>query len=824
MKTITGRLFCLALYSAVILCFTGCKNSEADSWKPKAGPLMTRWSADVAPGKTWTEYPRPQMTRSNWVNLNGLWDYAITDVASGIPSKWDGKILVPYPVESALSGVMKRVMAKDRLWYQRILKVPAHLRSTRILLNFEAADWETHVFIDGEEVGTHQGGYDPFSIDITDHVKPGIKHKLTVSVWDPSTEGYQPVGKQFTKPGGIWYTPSSGIWQTVWLEKVPETYITDYQITPDIDQQKVLVKVMGAELHGNDRIQIKIFDKKEMIGMEEGDTDETISVKIDKMHLWSPTDPYLYDIEARIVRKSAVVDEVKGYFGMRKISLGKDEKGVTRILLNNKFVFQNGPLDQGFWPDGLYTPPTEEAMKADLDSLKAMGFNMLRKHVKVEPRRFYYYTDHMGFLVWQDMPSMYYEVPVATDSLPIAKKAQANFEMELEQLIKDHYNPTSIIMWVPFNEGWGQYHTEAIVDLVRSFDSSRLINNASGWTDKGVGSVMDIHHYPEPVAPKIEEKRAIVLGEFGGLGLYVPGHVWQTENWGYEKMQSADALLEKYESFYQEVSRLSSEAGLSACVYTQTTDCETETNGLMTYDRYIVKMGIANVAKAHSGKVAPRLKSGILEFTDSFTAELVTSATGAEIHFTTDGSVPTKQSCIFTGPVTLTAPTLLKAKSFWPDGDTSRTASFDIKKVVPAPAVNATGVKPGLKVSLYNGNWDKLPDFEKLTPARTGIVSQIDLSFSKVTQNFGLTFDGYLDIPATGIYQIILSSDDGGRITLDNKMLIDYDGIHGAGEMKASAALAKGLHPIRVIYFQRQGGLGLNVKVASANYQVAWCH
>jgi hypothetical protein len=326
------------------------------------------------------------------------------------------------------------------------------------------------------------------------------------------------------------------------------------------------------------------------------------------------------------------------------------------------------------------------------------------------------------------------------------------------------------------------------------------------------------------VAPKIEEKRAIVLGEFGGLGLYVPGHVWQTENWGYEKMQSADALLEKYESFYQEVSRLSSEAGLSACVYTQTTDCETETNGLMTYDRYIVKMGIANVAKAHSGKVAPRLKSGILEFTDSFTAELVTSATGAEIHFTTDGSVPTKQSCIFTGPVTLTAPTLLKAKSFWPDGDTSRTASFDIKKVVPAPAVNATGVKPGLKVSLYNGNWDKLPDFEKLTPARTGIVSQIDLSFSKVTQNFGLTFDGYLDIPATGIYQIILSSDDGGRITLDNKMLIDYDGIHGAGEMKASAALAKGLHPIRVIYFQRQGGLGLNVKVASANYQVAWCH
>ncbi|MCX6224096.1 MAG: PA14 domain-containing protein [Bacteroidia bacterium] len=812
MKTFPFRLIFITVCSLLVWQITGCKKSGSDGWKPKAGPLMTQWSDDVAPGKTWTEYPRPQMQRNNWVNLNGLWDYAITDTAKGIPTVWDGKILVPYPIESALSGVMKRVTAHEKIWYQRILKVPAHLRSTRILLNFEAIDWEANIFIDGEEVGTHQGGYDPFTIDITEYVKPGIQHKLTISVWDPSTEGYQPVGKQFTKPGGIWYTPSSGIWQTVWMEKVPRTHITDYQITPDIDKQEVRIKIEGEEIYGNDRVQIKVFGKKKLIGTGEGDPDELLTVKLDEMHLWSPDDPYLYDIQVRIIRGSLKVDQVKGYFGMRKISIGKDEKGITRILLNNKFVFQNGPLDQGFWPDGLYTAPTEEAMKADLDSLKAMGFNMLRKHVKVEPRRFYYYTDHLGLLVWQDMPSMYYEVPVTSDSLATGKKARKNFEMELKELVKDHYNPPSIIMWVPFNEGWGQYQTEKIVDLVRMMDSSRLINNASGWTDMGFGDVNDIHRYPDPKAPPMEEKRAIVLGEYGGLGLYVPGHVWQTENWGYEKMQNADALLQKYENFHQELFRLRDEGGLSACVYTQTTDVETETNGLMTYDRYRVKMGALNVARAHEGKIAPRLKSGILEFTDSYSAELFCVAPGAEIHYTTDGSAPSKQSAIFSIIITITTPTTLKAKSFWPDGDTSRTAVFEIRKVIPVPAVKPTGEKPGIKVGFYAGNWDKLPDFDKLLPTRTGIVPKIDLSFAKTNQLFGLVFDGYLDVPETGVYQIYLSSDDGARIILDNRQLIDYDGIHGAGEKSAPAALGKGLHPLKIVYFQRQGGLGLKVE------------
>ncbi len=811
MKTTHLSLICVLVSSLLFSQMTGCKKSGADNWKPQAGPLMTQWATDVAPGKTWTEYPRPQMVRSNWVNLNGLWDYAITDTASEAPTRWDGKILVPYPIESALSGVMKRVSARDKIWYQRILKVPSHMKSKRIILNFEAVDWDTHVFIDGREVGSHQGGYDPFSIDITSHVKPGIEHQLTLSVWDPTTEGYQPVGKQFTKQGGIWYTPSSGIWQTVWLEKVPETHITDYHITPDIDRQEVQISVKGEELYGSDRVQIRISDKKKQIGFMEGDPDEVLTVKLDEMRLWTPEDPYLYDIQVRILRKSGVVDQVKGYFGMRKISIGKDEKGVTRILLNNKFVFQNGPLDQGFWPDGLNTPPTEEAMVADLDSLKAMGFNMLRKHVKVEPRRFYYHTDRMGFLVWQDMPSMYYEVPVTSDSLEIAKKARVNFEMELTELINDHYNPTSIIMWVPFNEGWGQYQTERIVDFVKMLDSSRLINNASGWTDKGVGDVNDIHHYPDPAAPPVEEKRAIVLGEYGGLGLYVPGHVWQTENWGYEKMQNANALLEKYENFCLEMARLRDDKGLSACLYTQTTDVETETNGLMTYDRYQVKMGAANVARAHTGKIAPRLKSNILEFTDSYSAELTCPAAGAEIRFTLDGSAPGKQSELYTQPLNITTPTTIKAKSYWPDGDTSRTSVFEIRKVAPVPAVTISAEKPGIKVAFYPGNWDKLPDFSTLTPVRTGIATKIDLGFAKTGQLFGLVFEGYLDVPVTGMYQIYLASDDGARITLDNNQLIDYDGIHGDAERSVSAALAKGLHPFKLIYFQRQGGLGLKL-------------
>ncbi|MCD6331933.1 MAG: beta-galactosidase, partial [Bacteroidales bacterium] len=445
--------------------------------------------------------------------------------------------------------------------------------------------------------------YDPFTFDITSVIRPGHTQKLLVSVWDPTTDGIAPVGKQNNRPHGIWYTPSSGIWQTVWLEIVPESYITNYKIYPDIDRNQAIIQVAVSNPGSRDHLEIDLLADGKKIGTFNGDIGEAIQMKIDRPHLWSPDDPYLYNLFIRLMRKNSRVDEVKGYFGMRKISLGKDNRGITRILLNNRFVFQSGPLDQGFWPDGLYTPPSDKAMKYDLKILKKMGFNMLRKHVKVESRRFYYHTDQMGLLVWQDMPSMFTGVFGPDRSAEQIREARDNFEIELTELVNDHYNHPSIVMWVPFNEGWGQYDTKRIVSLVRSLDSTRLINNASGWTDRGAGDVHDIHNYPDPRAPEPEENRAIVLGEFGGLGLSVPGHVWQQENWGYERFSSVEDLLTKYEKLWQKVYRLRDEAGLSAAVYTQTTDVETETNGLMTYDRDSVKMGFSkpSILRVSSG-------------------------------------------------------------------------------------------------------------------------------------------------------------------------------------------------------------------------------
>jgi hypothetical protein len=631
-----------------------------------------------------------------------------------------------------------------------------------------------------------------------------------VEVKDETTESYQPVGKQFTKPGGIWYTPSTGIWQTVWMEKVYESYFKSYRVIPDIDKGEVIITVDLVDPDNDDRIEITILGQNREIATETGNSDQRFVMKIDNPHLWTPSDPFLYDLKIRAIRNSKPYDAIQGYFGMRKISLGKDEKGITRMMLNNEFVFQNGPLDQGFWPDGLNTPPSDEAMKYDPDILKKMGFNMLRKHVKVEPRRYYYHTDKMGLLVWQDMPSMFYgyaSLPKLQDKLEEAKR---NFENELTELIHDHYNSPSIIMWVPFNEGWGQYDTERIANMVKYLDTTRLVNEASGWTDHGSGDIKDIHNYPEPRAPKAEEKRAIVLGEFGGLGLMTPGHMWKEENWGYEKMQNVDALLDKYENFYLEIRKLVEDPGLSAVIYTQTTDVETETNGLMTYDRDRVKMGIENIARAHAGRIPPRLKTSVRMFTQAFTVDMFSPAEGAEIRYTLDGSGPASQSVLFTQPFNIDASTTIRAKSFWSDGDTSRTAVFEIKKVTPAPAV-AASAKPGLNVLFYSGNWNKLPDFTILSPIRKGITNTINLSFARTDSLFGLVFEGYLDVPETGVYQIFLSSDDGGRIYLDNQVLIDYDGIHGAGEMSAPAALEKGLHPLKLIYFQRRGGLGLKV-------------
>ena len=589
-------LFCL-----LITFISSCKQNEQQTWVVPDNPLMTKWADDIDPDEPWPLYPRPIMQRDDWANLNGMWDYSISDQKNR-PDKWDGKILVPYPVESALSGVKKRPGENEYIWYKREFKIPSSWKNKRVVLNFEACDWETKVWIDNELAGEHRGGYDPFSFEITKMLNAGKKHEIIIRVWDPTSEGNQPRGKQVSNPHGIWYTPSSGIWQTVWLEPVPESYILSLYTETDIDAGKIVITPDIANLSDGLTARTRILNNGELLAEQESSGDNEIIIAIDNFELWQPGNPVLYDIEIELLKNDRITDKIKSYTGFRKISLGKTEDGFTRMLLNNEFIFQNGPLDQGFWPDGLYTPPTEEAMLYDLEMIRKMGFNMLRKHVKIENRRFYYWCDKMGLLVWQDMPNGDRHIGRDGNDIDRSDESAAQFEFELGRLIRSRYNHPSIIVWVPFNEGWGQYKTEIITDLIKKTDPTRLVNSASGWSDRGTGDILDIHHYPEPRCPEAEEDRAIVLGEFGGLGLPVHGHTWEQKNWAYENMDDSLALLRKYREFYEIVYRMAEEKGLSASVYTQITDVETETNGLLTYDREVDKMGAENLYWINTGK------------------------------------------------------------------------------------------------------------------------------------------------------------------------------------------------------------------------------
>ena len=577
----TVGLVCLALGAA------RCVGAE---WKPAKGPLMTRWAKDVSPEKAWPEYPRPQMVRKEWKNLNGLWQYADAKEGEEAPcgKDLDGRILVPYPIESALSGVMKHV---DRLWYRRAFEVPKPWAGKRVLLHFGAVDWEATVYVNGKKVGDHRGGYDAFSFDVTDALKKDGAQELVVGVFDPTDQGDQARGKQVLKPGGIMYTPTTGIWQTVWMEPVPDGHIADLVITPDVDGKCVRVKVNAAGNADGLEVAAVAISGDKQVGKESGKAGEELRIPLSGVQLWSPDDPFLYGLEVEVRRDGKVVDAVTSYFGMRKIEMGKDDKGITRMLLNGKFVMQVGPLDQGFWPDGIYAAATDEALRYDVEITRKLGFNMSRKHVKVEPDRWYYWADRLGLLIWQDMPS-------ANNRTPESKK---QFEKELKALVETHRNHPSIIMWVVFNEGWGQHDTERLTAWVKEMDPSRLVNNASGWTDKKVGDVIDIHSYPVPKSPKPEPSRAAVLGEFGGLGLGLEGHTWQKEHWGYKGVTGPDQLTGQYEKFLKRVYELKDDPGLCAAVYTQITDVEVECNGLLTYDREIIKGDVERLAAANQG-------------------------------------------------------------------------------------------------------------------------------------------------------------------------------------------------------------------------------
>ncbi len=595
----TARLAVLALVAL------GLTLPAWSQWKAQPGPLATKWAADVSPEKALPEYPRPQLVRPDWQNLNGLWSYAITPRPAAQPEKWDGQILVPFAVESALSGVMKRVDESQRLWYRRTFEVPAKWAGRRVLLHFGAVDWETTVTVNGKEVGQHRGGYDPFTFDITDALKAGSEQELVVAVWDPTDSGTQPRGKQVHKPEGIWYTPTTGIWQTVWLEPVPEAHIAGLRITPDVDHASVAVSIDGASLKPEHALRVVVFDGEKEVASGSGHN--RVEIKLPEPKLWTPDTPHLYDLKLTLVYGDGKpVDEVTSYFGLRKISVGPDEHGVTRLLLNNKFLFQYGPLDQGFWPDGLYTAPTDAALCYDIEMTRQLGCNLVRKHVKVEPDRWYYWCDKLGLLVWQDMPSGDKYIAGDDPDIQRAPESAAQYDRELTQLVDTHYNHPCIIVWVPFNEGWGQFDTARVTDLLHKLDPTRLVNSASGWTDRKTGDMHDIHVYPGPASPAPEPKRAAVLGEFGGLGLPLPGHTWQAEkNWGYKSFKSPEELTEAYLGLMTQLRLLIGNAGLSAAVYTQTTDVEIEVNGLMPYDRALVKMDAARVTAANRLLYAP---------------------------------------------------------------------------------------------------------------------------------------------------------------------------------------------------------------------------
>ena len=587
-------------FLTMLLALALCSSTFAQ-WKPAGDKIKTSWGEQLDPKNVLPEYPRPIMERSDWKNLNGLWKYAITKKGDPTPAAYQGDILVPFAVESSLSGVGKMINEKEELWYQRTFDVPSAWRGKQILLHFGAVDWKAEVWVNDVKVGEHTGGFTPFYFDITSVLNKG-NNDLVVKVWDPSDRGEQPRGKQIANPHGIWYTPVTGIWQTVWLEPVATQYITNLKTTPDIDNNSVKVEV-AANTTSADKVEVKVFDGKNLVAKGAALTAVALELAMPaNAKLWSPDSPFLYNMEVTLYKDGKAIDQVKSYTAMRKYSIRKGQNGITRLQLNNKDYFQFGPLDQGWWPDGLYTAPTDEALVYDLKKTKDFGYNMVRKHVKVEPARWYTHCDQLGLIVWQDMPnggpSPQWQARNYFNGREVIRSAasEANYRKEWKEIIDCLYSYPSIAVWVPFNEAWGQFKTPEIVAWTKEYDPSRLVNPASGGNHYTCGDILDLHHYPGPNMFLYDPRRATVLGEYGGIGLVVEGNTWVNDkkNWGYVKFNTSDEVTNEYIKYGKHLLELI-QKGFSAAVYTQTTDVEGEINGLMTYDRKVIKMNEAKV-------------------------------------------------------------------------------------------------------------------------------------------------------------------------------------------------------------------------------------
>jgi beta-galactosidase/beta-glucuronidase len=628
-----------SLFAALVLITIGVASAQED-WKPANPRLVTEWGEKVTPENAWQEYPRPQFVRERWQNLNGLWDYAVTKRTEPLPARFAGKILVPFALESALSGVGRPFGPEDRLWYRRGFAVPRDWEGQRVLLHFGAVDYECTLWVNGGLVGSHTGGSDPFTFDIT----PNLHHQagagddapneLVLAVTDPTDTGEQPRGKQQLDPRGIWYTPVSGIWQTVWMEPVPQDVsLRELRLTPDIEAGRLRIAALVNAAVEDDTLAVRCtaLVKGKAVASTIIRVNRGGWLEIPRPEPWTPENPFLYDLSVELVTvrnprgprqrpeervklpafgeaeraayaraevTGAPTDTVRSYFAMRGVSVGPGPKvEQPHLRLNGKAIFQHGPLDQGWWPDGLLTPPSDEAMAWELGWLKKAGFNMLRKHIKVEPDRYYYHCDRLGILVWQDMPSGFNRAlrcqrEDAGEPIRLSTSREQH-ELELRRMIGRLYNHPSIVMWVIHNEGWGQYETPALEGWVKSIDPSRWVNPTSGWLDRNVGDAYDLHTYQEiPLTPMNKPDRAIVIGEYGGVGWPVSEHLWDTSkrNWGYQTYHDQSAYAAALTKKVEALIPMRRDLGLSAAVYTQTSDVEGEVNGFLTYDRRVSKI------------------------------------------------------------------------------------------------------------------------------------------------------------------------------------------------------------------------------------------
>ena len=566
-------------------------------WKPVGDKIKTDWASQLNFANVLPEYPRPIMKRNDWKNLNGLWNYAIINKGEHLPTKFEGQILVPFAIESSLSGVGKKINEKQELVYQRSFKVPSVWKGKQVLLHFGAVDWKTDVWVNGVKVGSHTGGFTPFSFDITAALSAEGNNLLLVKVWDPTDKGSQPRGKQVSNPKGIWYTPVSGIWQTVWMEPVAGKHIENLRITPDVDRNRLIVK---AELNlecPSDIVEVNVYDGSQLVATGKSINAEAVEVFMPRnVRLWTPDSPFLYTLKVVLKSGGRVVDKVDSYAAMRKYSTRRDADGIVRLELNNEPLFQFGLRDLGWWPDGLYTAPTDEALLYDVQKTKDFGFNMIRKHIKVEPARWYTHCDRLGIIVWQDMPSgdhnpqwqshQYFD----GTELKRSTESEANYRKEWKEIIDCLYSYPCIGTWVPFNEAWGQFKTVEIVEWTKLYDPTRLVNPASGGSHCPCGDMLDLLNYPQPEIYLYDAQRATVLGEYGGIGLVLKDHIWEpNRNWGYVQFNSSKDATDEYVKYADMLYQLIFK-GFSAAIYTQTTDVEVEVNGLMTYDRKVIKL------------------------------------------------------------------------------------------------------------------------------------------------------------------------------------------------------------------------------------------